>query len=125
MDDKKERTFSFSLENITNRIVLLVVLSILGGPGIISMVVPSARPLAFTSEDGAKLEDRMEFIRTEIRRECEKNLSFLQSQIDDIETADADLKKKYHEHSHEAPPRWVKEKLLDLEREIINLRRMK
>jgi len=121
MDDKKERTFSFSLENITDRIVLLVVLSILGGPGIISMVVPSARPLAFTSEDGAKLEDRMEFIRTEIRRECEKNLSFLQSQIDDIESADDDLEEKYHDHSHEAQQRWVIERLNHIEQELHRL----
>jgi len=116
--EPKKREFTFSLENISDRIILLVVLGILGGPGIISMVVPGARPDAFTGTQGAEL-------KAEIRRECEKSLSFLQSQIDDIETADADLKKKYHEHSHEAPPRWVKEKLLDLEREIINLRRMK
>ena len=119
--EPKKREFTFSLENISDRIVLLVVLGILGGPGIISMVVPGARPDAFTGTQGAEL-------KAEIRRECEKSLSFLQSQIDDIEIADADLKKKYHEHSehsHEAPERWVKEKLLDLEREIINLRRMK
>ena len=115
--DAKERSFSFSLENITDRIILLGVLGILGGPGVISMVVPSARPLSFTSEDGSEL-------RAEIRRECEKNLSFLQSQIDDIDAIDAMLEEKYHDHSHEAPPRWVKEKLLDLEREIINLRRL-
>ena len=118
MDDKKERTFSFSLENFTDRIVLLVVLGILGGPGIISMVVPSARPLAFTSEDGAKLEDRMEFIRTEIRRECEKNLSFLQSQIDDIESADAKLQDEHNAHLHVAPPVWVDRKLKFLQSEI-------
>ena len=118
MDDKKERTFSFSLENFTDRIVLLVVLGILGGPGIISMVVPSARPLAFTSEDGAKLEDRMEFIRTEIRRECEKNLSFIQSQIDEIKVLDVQLQSKYNAHSHKAPPLWVEKKLKFLQAEI-------
>jgi len=109
--EPKKREFTFSLESITDRIVLLVVLGILGGPGIISMVVPGARPDAFTGTQGAEL-------KAEIRRECEKNLSFLQAQIDDIETADADLEEKYHAHSHKAPPLWVEQKLKLLQTEI-------
>ena len=115
--EPKKREFTFSLESIGDRVIFLVVLSILGGPGVISIVVPSAQSNAFTGTQGAEL-------KAEIRRECEKNLSFLQLQIDGIEKADAILEEKHHDHIHEAPPRWVKEKLLDMEREIMHLRRM-
>ena len=105
MDDKK--------------MVAFALLVLFGGnfTGILNTVNPDIRSDPFTGDDGERL-------RAEIRRECEKNLSFLQSQVDDIDATDAILEEKYHSHSHEAPPRWVKEKLLDLEREIINLRRM-
>ena len=121
--EPKKRELTFSLESISNRIILLVVLGIIGGPGVIGMVVPTARPLAFTTEDGIVL-------KTEIRRECQANLAFMQSEIDDmqeqveeIENIDAALLEKYYEHSHEAPPQWVKENLLRLEKELIEVRR--
>ena len=105
MDDKK--------------MVAFALLVLFGGnfTGILNTVNPDIRSDPFTGEDGERL-------RAEIRRECESNLSFLQFQINDIDATDAMLEEKYHDHSHEAPPRWVKEKLLDLEREIINLRRI-
>ena len=105
MDDKK--------------MVAFALLVLFGGnfSGILNSIDPDIRSDPFTGDDGERL-------RAEIRRECQANLAFQQAQIDDIEAADAILEEKYHDHSHEAPPRWVKEKLLDLEREIINLRRM-
>jgi len=85
--ESKKREFTFSLENITDRIVLLVVLGIIGGPGVISMVVPGARPDAFTASDWDAGRDE------------------LQRQIDEIRQNDTELRaaladhiKAYNEH---------------------------
>ena len=42
----------------------------------------------------------------------------LQRQIDEIKASDTQLEDKYHAHSHEAPPRWVREKLVSIEEDI-------
>ena len=99
MDDKK--------------MVAFALLVLFGGnfSGILNTVNPDIRSDPFTGDDGERL-------RAEIRRECEKNLSFLQLQIDDIETTDTDLEEKYHAHSHKAPPLWVEQKLKLLQTEI-------
>ena len=102
MDDKK--------------MVAFALLVLFGGnfSGILNTVNPDIRSDPFTGDDGERL-------RAEIRRECEKNLSFLQAQIDDIESADDDLEEKYHDHSHEAQQRWVIERLNHIEQELHRL----
>jgi len=118
--ETKKREFTFSLENITDRIILLVVLGILGGPGIISMVVPGARPLAFTSEDGAKLK--------EFDRMLAERITILELNQKQIIENDADCEERVetltdliNQHRHEAPPRWVIEKLNHIEQELHRL----
>ena len=88
--EPKKREFTISLENITDRIVLLVVLGIIGGPGIVSMVVPGARPDAFTGTQG---------------RELKQSLNNQQRQIDEIKQNDLETRQllqelinDYHEH---------------------------
>ena len=51
----------------------------------------------------------------------------LQRQINDIKTADSECRQRvselegvYNDHSHEAPPRWVKERLISLESGLDN-----
>ena len=98
-------------------VILAVILTVASGLPIgVNKFTPSARDDPFTGDDGERL-------RTEIRRECQASLGFIQAQIDDIEAADAILEEKYHDHRHEAPPRWVKEKLISLERELLELSR--
>ena len=115
--EPKRREFTFSLENISDRIVLLVVLGILGGPGVISMVVPSARPLAFTSEDGDKLKDFDNMLA--------ERITILELTQDKIKEDDAECKDRVdtltdviNQHRHDAPPRWVIEKLNHIEQEL-------
>ena len=99
--------------------VAFAVLVLFGGnfTGILNTVNPDIRSDPFTGKDGERL-------REEIRRECQASLGFIQAQIDDIEEADTLLEENYHDHRHEAPPRWVKEKLISLERELLELRRI-
>ena len=118
--EPKKREFSFQLNSLANRAILLALLGILGGPGVISMVVPTARPLAFTSEDGAKLK--------EFDRMLAERITILELNQKQIIENDADCEERVetltdliNQHRHEAPPRWVIEKLNHIEQELHRL----
>lgn len=93
-------------------IILAVILALVGGfPIGVNKLTPTGRHDPFTGEDG-------KLLRAEIRRECQSNIGFIQSQINDIKATDAEIRNKYADHSHEAPPRWVREKLKSLDNDI-------
>ena len=119
-DRKVTREHTFKVENLADRIILLAVLGILGGPGVVSMVVPSARPLAFTSDDGAKLK--------EFDQKLAERITILELTQDKIKEDDAECKDRVdtltdviNQHRHDAPPRWVIEKLNHIEQELHRL----
>ncbi len=71
-------------------IILAAVLAVVGGfPIGVNKLTPDVRSDPFTGKDGERL-------KAEIRRECQSNLSHIQSQIDDIEESDTEL---HAEHS--------------------------
>jgi len=119
-DRKVTREHTFKVENLADRIILLAVLGILGGPGVVSMVVPSARPLAFTSDDGAKLKEFDQILA--------ERITILELTQDKIKEDDAECKDRVdtltdviNQHRHDAPPRWVIEKLNHIEQELHRL----
>ena len=98
---------------VEDKKLLIAALVILFGGNagsIIGAFNPDIRSDPFTGTDGAQL-----------REFCSREINELDASNTEIRSELKELRKAYHDHRHEAPPRWVIERLNYIEQELKRL----